>query len=65
MQQQMLSPLLPTDEDVRALSQRAAQASDSKNRVAQRGNAYDTRLQKLATGYSEFIGVHAGNLGSA
>lgn len=43
-----------SDEDVKTLAQQAAQTSDSRNRVASKGNPYDTRLRKLLSDGSLF-----------
>lgn len=42
-----------TDEDVHNLARRAAQDSDSRHRVAPRGNPYNTRLRELVADHSK------------
>ena len=42
-----------SDEDVSNLAQRAIQVSDSKHRVAPKGNPYDTRLQRVLANFSK------------
>lgn len=42
-----------TDEDVHNLARRAAQVSDSRQRVAPRGNPYNTRLRELVADHSK------------